>query len=110
MGRIMTFPLTVLVIDKVGEVVTGFIPTNSVDNLLRHWVAVKEVMKYRYAETDVNVSRKKVRAAKVNMDIYVQSSASINEALTPFHMSLPRLENVLTRCSIDHGAQEEQRE
>jgi len=107
-GRVVTVPLTLLVFDELGEVVAGVIPTNFVDDLLRHWVAVKEARKDRYTETDVDVSRKKVLAAKANIDIYIQSGANIDEV--PFHMGLPRLENVPTRRSIGHGAREEQRE
>jgi len=102
---IATLLLALLVLDQSGEVVTGAIPTSSVDDLLRHWVAVKEPRKNGQAQTDVNMSRNKVLAGKANIDIDIQSGTDVNEAL--LHVSLPRLENVPGPRGTDHGAREE---
>jgi len=110
-GRVLTPLAVTLVLDKVGEVVVGFVFAKSVADFFPGRVGFHEISKCGYAKTDLKMSRGEWMTEDVDVDIQIQSNADIDtDGEVSLHVSLPRLENISGRRSIGQGAREEQRE
>ena len=105
----------------------GAVLTNAIDDLLCHWIAVKEPRNGGLAKAGFKVSGSDVvpcrikgsslgdcetratsRTARSDLYIHVQGGANIDNA--PLDMSLPRVDNPPGCRSVGHGAREEDRE
>jgi len=64
MLRVVAFLFILLVLDESGEVIMGFVLTDSIADLLCQWVAVKESRKDGQTETDAKVSRNEAVAGR----------------------------------------------